>query len=66
MCGFISLVIQLINDLCQQQFVVFYHSKQAKGSAVMQQQDINVYFYYVMKIFIFVRHERFTCSYCEL
>ena len=43
MCGFISLVIQLINDLCQQQFVVFSRSKQAQGSAVMQQQDITTF-----------------------
>ena len=43
MCGLISLVIQLINYLYQQQFVVFSHSKQAQGSAVMQQQDINTF-----------------------
>ena len=34
-CDFISLVIQLINDLYQQQFVAFSRNKQTQGSAIM-------------------------------
>ena len=40
---FITHVIQLINGLCQQQFVVFSRSKRAQSSAIINQQDINTF-----------------------